>query len=502
MVRLLGTSMTLMLCVALVAAAGCSSSKSSTPPQPNSQRARQRPTGPQADLSEEITGGNGPFMGSAATTNLPASGYVENEYVASGTASSYRANGPLTPNGRWTFTPDSRAEYRTRVLVRRPAHPNAFNGTVIVEWLNVSGGIDADPEWASLYEEILRRGYAWVGVSAQMIGVMGGPVAVSVPGTGTDVVGKGLKAIDPARYSSLEHPGDAFSFDIYSQVARAIGSGGAMGGLRPLRLLAAGESQSAFALVTYYNGVHPLAPAFDGFFVHSRSASAMPLVPPGKFVDVASGISGTPTIFRTDQGAPVLDIQTETDVGSVLNSYAARQPDTDRFRLWEVAGTAHADAHLVGSLGQSLNCGAPINNGPMHVIAKSALRALNTWVQTGRAPVVAPRIDVAPGQHPQIVRNADGIALGGIRTPPVDVPVATLSGQPGPNASIICLLLGSTLPFSAARLAQLYPSRAGYLQHYNADADAAIRAGFVLPADRAALLAFAEPARVPVAGSA
>jgi hypothetical protein len=133
----------------------------------------------------------------------------------------------------------------------------------------------------------------------------------------------------------------------------------------------------------------------------------------------------------------------------------------------------------------------------MHVVAKSALRALNSWVQTGGAPVVAPRIDVAPGQHPQIVRNADGIALGGIRTPPVDVPVATLSGQPGPNASVICLLLGSTVPLSAARLAQLYPSRTAYVQRYDADADAAIRAGFVLPEDRAALLAYAEPASIP-----
>ena len=100
---------------------------------------------------------------------------------------------------------------------------------------------------------------------------------------------------------------------------------------------------------------------------------------------------------------------------------------------------------------------------------------------------------MTPGASPQIQRNADGIALGGIRTPPVDVPVATLSGAPGPNPSTICLLLGSTKPFTAARLAQLYPSRADYLQRYDADADKTIKAGFVLPQDRAALLAFAAP---------
>ncbi len=253
-------------------------------------------------------------------------------------------------------------------------------------------------------------------------------------------------------------------------------------------MIAAGESQSAFALVTYFNGVQPLTQAFDGFFVHSRGAVGLPLVAPGKYADIAGSLGGTATILRTDQNVPVLDIQTETDVASILDSYAARQPDTDRFRLWEVAGTAHADAHLVGPSAKFIDCGVPINNGPMHIVAKAALRALTTWMTTGKAPVIAPRIDVIPGATPQIRRNADGIALGGIRTPPVDVPVATLSGAPGPNPSTICLLLGSTKPFRAARLAQLYPSRSVYVQRYDAGADATIKAGFALPEDRAALL--------------
>jgi hypothetical protein len=71
-----------------------------------------------------------------------------------------------------------------------------------------------------------------------------------------------------------------------------------------------------------------------------------------------------------------------------------------------------------------------------------------------------------------------------------------LSGAPGPNPSIICLLLGSTKPLPAARLAQLYASRAAYQQRYDADADKAIQAGFVLADERAALLAFAKPSRI------
>jgi hypothetical protein len=381
--------------------------------------------------------------------------------------------------------------------VRAPSDPAKFSGTVVVEWLNVSGGADADPEWTSLHEELVRAGDVWVGVSAQRIGVEGGPVLVKVSGVpGAENAGKGLKAIDPARYGSLAHPGDGYSFDIYTQVARALRTGAGLNGLHPKRLLAAGESQSAFALVTYVNGVQPLTHAFDGFFVHSRGAVGLPLVPPGKYADIAGSMSGTPTIFRTDQTVPIIDIQTETDVASILNSYAARQPDNTHFRLWEVTGTAHADLHLVGKGAQYIDCGVPINNGPMHIVAKAALRALTTWVTNGTPPVTAPRIDVAAGTTPQVQRDSDKIALGGIRTPPVDVPVATLSGVPGPNPSTICLLLGSTKPFTAARLAQLYPSRAAYVKRYDAAVAATVKAGFALPQDRAALLAFADPSQV------
>ena len=491
-------------CVALFGLGACSSSNSSKGSQPTTSTTSPptttsvpRPPGPSAVLTA-LTGGTGVYMGEASAPDLAGFGYVQREYAAAGSATKYKLLGALSGNGRWRVAPNGTAPYRTRVVVRAPADPKHFSGTVIVEWLNVSGGVDADPDWMSLEEEITRAGDAWVGVSAQHLGIEGGPVLVKIPNVpGFNDAGKGLKKIDPARYGSLEHPGDAYSYDIYTQVARAVRAGAGLAGLHPNVLIAAGESQSAFALVSYYDGVQPLTQAFDGFFVHSRGAAGLPLVVTGKDAGIANAISGTPAIFRTDQRAPVLDIQTETDVGSILNSYAARQPDSNRFRLWEVAGTAHADAHLIGPTAKYIDCGVPINAGPMHIVAKAALHALTLWLTNGTLPVTAPRIDVIPGPKPQVRRNADGIALGGIRTPPVDVPVAALSGAPGPNPSTICLLLGSTKPFSAARIKQLYPSRAEYLRKFDADADATIRAGFALPADRAALLAFAEPSLVP-----
>ncbi len=194
----------------------------SSSPAPATPAPASRPDGPAADLTEEITGGRGPFVGSVDQGGVDA-GYVEEEYVAAGRATSYLPVGELTGDGMWTFRPGTQTRYRTRVLVRRPADPADASGVVLVEWLNVSGGLDADPEYQTLREEVVRRGDTWVGVSAQQIGVEGGPVAVTVDVPGAeDFVGKGLKAIDPDRYGSLRHPGDAYAYDMYTQVARAV----------------------------------------------------------------------------------------------------------------------------------------------------------------------------------------------------------------------------------------------------------------------------------------
>jgi Alpha/beta hydrolase domain len=453
-----------------------------------------RPAGAVADMSEPLSGGKGVFIGAGTDAALAEADYVEEEFAASGSASSYRVDGDLTGDGDWSFVTDSRADYRTRVLVRRPADPDSFSGTVLVEWLNVSGGVDANPDYASLEEEILRQGHIWIGVSAQRIGVEGGPVLVSAPGTG-DLAGKGLKALDAERYGSLAHPGDGFAFDIFTQVARAVRSG-AVTDIAPEVVLAVGESQSAIALVTYYNGVQPLTLAFDGFFVHSRGAAGLPLVEPGAYADLAGSIGGEAQRFRSDLAAPILELQAEGDIVGVLNSLGARQDDSDTFRLWEVAGTAHADARLVGAIAQNLDCGVAINDGPLHVVAKAGLRALDLWVRTGTAPTQADRIEIAPGPPPAVQRDELGIALGGIRTPAVDVPIEVLSGEPGPTGGVICILLGSTTPMTDAQIADRYESPAVYEAKYDAALDASIAAGVVLEEDRDAMLAYADPSLV------
>jgi hypothetical protein len=145
-----------------------------------------------------------------------------------------------------------------------------------------------------------------------------------------------------------------------------------------------------------------------------------------------------------------------------------------------------------------LDCGVPVNDGPMHVVVKAALRRLDSWVRAGQAPPKGRRLAIDDADA--IVRDPAGIAVGGVRTPPVDVPVVVLSSKQGPAASVICLLLGSTTPMTAEQLAARYDSPAQYRRQYARDTDATIDAGFALLADRRALLGYSDPSVVPGGG--
>ena len=82
-------------------------------------------------------------------------------------------------------------------------------------------------------------------------------------------------------------------------------------------------------------------------------------------------------------------------------------------------------------------------------------------------------------------------ALGGVRTPWVDVPTGILSGF-GQSGGGFAMLFGSTTLFDRARLGALYPGgSADYLLRFERALDAAIAAGFILAADRSEILALA-----------
>jgi hypothetical protein len=437
-------------------------------------------------------------------------GYAAEEFFVSGTASSYTAASELGIDGRWSVTPSGTADYTTRIVVLTPTDPARFNGTVLVEWLNVSGGIDAPAVWMMAHREILRAGYAYVAVSAQKVGVDGGASLL-----GFDM---SLKAQDSTRYAALSHPGDAFCYDIFSQAGALVRTADILRGLRPEHVVALGESQSAMFLTSYVNAIDPLAGVYDGFLVHSRFASAAPL-DGGSVLDELQVNVPQAVNFRPDLRAPLLTIITETDLfGAVRHGYYfARQPDDERLRVWEIAGAAHADNYTIqvaaidnGSaplesivaayaptkmlMGQQLD--HYINFAPQHhYVVQAAIAALTNWVRTGEPAPAAPPIEIRETELPQPVLDPNGLALGGLRTPWVDVPIARTSGDgvwDNSPENVMSAIFGSGEPFDADTLDRLYPGGADeYLGVFTAALDTAIAAGYILSADRAEILELA-----------
>lgn len=441
--------------------------------------------------------------------DLKPLGYTTEEFFISGTAASYTLAGEPTPDGHWQATAAETAPYVTRIVVVRPTDAHKFNGTVVVEWLNVSAGTDATPDWNAAHREIMRGGYAYIGVSAQKVGVDGGA------SMGGNPMAKPLKKANPERYGALNHPGDAFSYDIYSQVGKLLRqpkASGLLGPLVPKRIIAVGESQSAVFLTTYVNAVDPLAKAYDGFLIHSRFGPPSRL--DGKSMMGSSASLPQPAKLRTDLRVPVLTVITETDLigGNLPGFYGARQPDYAQLRVWEVPGTSHADVYTFGAgfidsgstpldklaaawqptdkiLGAQL--AKPINAGPQHhYVVEAALFNLDRWIKSGHAPSSAPPMKVTANadKPPSLVLDANGNTEDGVRSPWVDVPTARLSGI-GNSGSPFAGLAGVTEAFDAATLNRLYPGgKSEYLKKFQASLDAAIKAGFILPADRQEIL--------------
>jgi hypothetical protein len=125
-------------------------------------------------------------------------------------------------------------------------------------------------------------------------------------------------------------------------------------------------------------------------------------------------------------------------------------------------------------------------------VLQAAVAGLNTWVRTGDAPPVAAPMELTDGEPPELVLDATGNAVGGVRTPWVDVPIARTSGL-APEESPMSFLFGSGQLFDAQTLRTLYPGGPGeYLERFTAALDRAIEAGFIVAADRAEILALAK----------
>jgi hypothetical protein len=447
------------------------------------------------ELTGPVAGGAHGWPFAAPFADLAGLGYRQDEFFLEGSAARFGPSpgSELSWDGRWRVEPLGTAPYKTRILVVRPEDPARFNGTVVVFWNNVSAGYENIGGGDS--PEVFAGGYAYAAVTTQRVGVHG-----------TAVNPQGLAAWDPERYGSLSIPSDDYSFDIFTQAARVLGPDRGddgldpMGGLEVRRLIAAGASQSAARLASYVNAVQPMSKRFDAFLLTMYFGGGAPLEVGDAVMTVHAADHQGPRIpeglhlLRDDLGTPVMVVNTECEASAC---YPVRQPDTDRYRYWEVAGASHVSLQGMESsaprMERDFGFSIPIDDAMKRInrvsiapVVDAALHHLNDWTQGGAAPPAQPRLEFS-GDPPEIVRDDNGIAQGGIRLPAVEVPLAHNSAlRQAPD--VFSRLVGYHEAFPPHKVRALYGSRAEYVARYEAATRAAEAASVILPRDVAAVV--------------
>ncbi|WP_138444285.1 alpha/beta hydrolase domain-containing protein [Sinomonas susongensis] len=439
------------------------------------------------------------FLPSGHGIALDQWGYVEEEYLLSGTAYEWAYDDDL---GLVPFR-KSAHPYTTRVLTRRPADPARASGAVQLEPLHPN--LDRGVTWRTIHPWILRNGHTWVGV------------------TQAKQVSKQLRErIEPERYGAVCIPADGLGYDILGQVAVALRSGAlGIGGLalgEVTRLVMSGWSATgSFCRVFAQDGFHELyrladgRPAVDGYVVGISSGSA--------------GLAGYPplsaqslplpaddprrTIFG--HGVPIFEVLSEFEAETHRDSL---RPDSDSpedpYRLYEIAGTSHAaidnDSALTNTE-QWLAAGGEaspnrINEEPsdarMDFIVRALYQRLDEWITSGTAAPRAERFafadESAVSSRMPLARDEFGNVLGGVRTPWVEVPRAAYAphSTPAPGYCLppewapmgspekVAAMIPHMVPFTPETLAGLYASEEDYVSNYSASTERLVEEGFLL----------------------
>ena len=463
----------------------------------------------------KVTAESYPFNAADHSTvpqDLAASGYIEEEYFISGKANVY---GYDTKGNVIERTPD--APYTTRMLIRRPADRTKFSGNVIVELNNPTALYDMDLQWMFCRDFFIENGDIWAGITVK-------PISVTA-----------LKKFNPERYATMSmsnpQPPDqrcrpkpsrlddtspetenGLVWDIVSQAGALLKSNAESNPIRDYNikyLIATGYSQTGGYLTTYINLISPLdtaklpdgSPIYDGYMVGDGDAFMFPLnqcvdaVPPGE-----TGVAIKPA------GVPVISVATQ---GLLPMTAAARRPDSntpeDKYRRWEIPGAAHvnqisndhkpcsSDIEKSGIPPTATNCAGVNEYGvttfPLEYFMDSAYSDLYTWLAAGTPPPEARPImteKVEGKDEIQVKLDKYGNAIGGVRNPYVEYPIAAWYGRSRPldeNSAFFCMLAGYSQPFDNDRIRGLYPTREDYLNKVNTMVDTMVTERFLIKSD-------------------
>jgi hypothetical protein len=494
------------------------------------------------------TSTNFPYIADGFDVEPPVpAGYTEEEYFVSGVGNIYE----YTPTGIEVVTPcpasvteDSgcmNIPYTTRMLVKRPIDPHKFSGTVIIEPLNPSAGFDIAAVWDRSLDYFVRNGDVFVGWTSKSVTV------------------NTLKNWNPTRYAALDWPYvpfspgnnsgvyDGITFDIAAQIGalfKANGPSSPLHGLKVRHVFEAGFSQDGSFTFTQADIFHELermpggGPIYDGYVpggTNGPSDLNFGLTPAGALP------AGDPRYQMQPRDVPVIQTNTQTEIAlgtfGFAGGLAYRRPDSDalndRYRLWEVPGASHVSndsnaAVITLQLNQAELLGippsqlAPIgcthqqfingpvtgvpgvvdpNNFPFSYVVNAAFADMIKWIDFNIPPPRAQRIELTNTTPPTIKVDQFGNALGGVRTPFLDVPTATYTPTDTvahtTTFSGFCILYGYNTPFDDATLDSLYRNHLDYVLKVALHSYELVGQGFWLAPDAQSVVKAAIHADVP-----
>jgi hypothetical protein len=471
-----------------------------------------------------VTATSYPLMTSSklqTMVDLPKAGYVEEEFFVTGRANVYdwSADGQV-------IVKTANAPYTTRLLLRRPGEARRFSGNVIVEIVNSARRFDFPFAWGVSHDSFMENGDAFVLITLAQANL------------------EGLKAFDATRYASLSlanptpdeacnagraggapqtAPGEeGLQFDILAQAGALLKAGRANGPLAGFNVQRLYMTAYDGALPTYIAAMHSRVrlangrPIYDGYILNRH-----PALTRLRRCGAAPAANDPRQVIR-NLDVPLIRIIGQTDI---LTTYAQRRDDGDaagdRYRLYEIAGGAHADAAFypyippvadlrkIGSAFPFL-ASWPFANQcePEQTLARTPINTdaldaafanLTRWIRDGVAPPKAERIKIENPGTPQarIALDQYGNAIGGVRTPYVDVPIATFYTTS--KGETFCPELAHTVPFDWARLNNLYGTPQNYAAKVGQSVDRMVRERWLTESDGKKIKA--EAGSVPVSSS-
>jgi len=419
-------------------------------PEPEIEGIPRVPTAVPLPTSSAPVTGLGPMFDSAPSL-APELGmerfrYEATEYFVSGTA----AGKP----------------YTTRIVVRQPADDRRFSGLVLAESMHGSGA-------AHMFE--FTSGYL----------MDSGHAAVEIVTTPPQQ----FVAFNAERYGKLAVENGQQN-EIIAQVGALLRSSRSPLAGPVRKMVLGGTSMSAGTLINYLPAhmvfrTPEMGRIYDGFMPTSTGSTI-------RDIDV-----------------PIIEMPTMHEV----ETNVTRRQDSDepgkQFRLYEFAAIGHVDSRDNVRLLPN-PCTKPLSTFLTQAYFSVSLHHLLRWVDEGIAPPRAPRILLDRDESndgSNMVLDAHGNPVGGIRSPYVDVPAAKyapvnaakdpvianpseyvrVNGLQG--AQIMCRLSAYQEPFSKEKLRELYGSKREYLRRFEARLDELEREGWSLPVYRETILA-------------